>query len=79
MSPIAIEDIREYGVFSFIGLLGGIFANSTGAGGGVVFIPLFNQLNFTEQQSIATSFAIQCFGMTAGAFTWWFHYHSKKT
>lgn len=79
MSPMAIEDIPEYGVFSFIGLLGGIFANSTGAGGGVVFIPLFNQLNFTEQQSIATSFAIQCFGMTAGAFTWWFHYHSEKT
>jgi uncharacterized membrane protein YfcA len=39
MSPIAIEDIREYGVFSFIGVLGGIFAHSTGAGGGVVFIP----------------------------------------
>ena len=53
--------------------------NLTGAFGGVVFILLFNQLNFTEQQSIATSFAIQCFGMTAGAFTWWFHYHSKKT
>jgi hypothetical protein len=31
--------------------------NLTGAFGGVVFIPLFNQLNFTEQQSIATSFA----------------------
>ncbi|MFT7431751.1 MAG: putative membrane protein YfcA [Colwellia sp.] len=79
MSPMAIEDIPEYGVFSFIGLIGGIFANSTGAGGGVVFIPLFNQLNFTEQQSIATSFAIQCFGMTAGAFTWWFYLHSEKT
>ncbi|MEH6383553.1 MAG: hypothetical protein V7780_03030 [Colwellia sp.] len=31
--------------------------NLTGAFGGVVFILLFNQLNFTEQQSIATSFA----------------------
>jgi len=79
LSPIALNGVNEYGLFSFIGVLGAIFANSTGAGGGVVFIPLFNQLNFTEQQSIATSFAIQCFGMTAGAFTWWFHYKSEKT
>ncbi|MCW8833227.1 MAG: sulfite exporter TauE/SafE family protein, partial [Colwellia sp.] len=55
-----------------------IFANSTGAGGGVIFIPMFTELNFTEQQAIATSFAIQCFGMTAGAVTWFHHYHSQK-
>ena len=79
LSPITLEGINEFGLFSFIGVLGAIFANSTGAGGGVVFIPLFNQLNFTEQQSVATSFAIQCFGMTAGAFTWWFHYKREKT
>jgi uncharacterized membrane protein YfcA len=79
LSPITFEGIKEFGLFSFMGVLGAIFANSTGAGGGVVFIPLFNQLNFTEQQSIATSFAIQCFGMTAGALTWWFHYKSEKT
>ena len=79
LSPITFEGINEYGIFSFIGVLGAIFANSTGAGGGVVFIPLFNQLNFTEQQSVATSFAIQCFGMSAGAFTWWFHYKTEKT
>jgi len=79
LSPITLNGVSEYGLFSFIGVLGAIFANSTGAGGGVVFIPLFNQLNFTEQQSLATSFAIQCFGMTAGAFTWWFHYKNEKT
>jgi len=79
LSPITFEDVNEFGLFSFIGVLGAIFANSTGAGGGVVFIPLFNELNFTEQQSVATSFAIQCFGMTAGAFTWWFHYKKEKT
>ncbi|MFB0980070.1 MAG: sulfite exporter TauE/SafE family protein [Alteromonadaceae bacterium] len=79
LSPITFEGIKEFGLFSFMGVLGAIFANSTGAGGGVVFIPLFNQLNFTEQESIATSFAIQCFGMTAGALTWWFHYKSEKT
>jgi uncharacterized membrane protein YfcA len=79
LSPITFEGIKEFGLFSFMGVLGAIFANATGAGGGVVFIPLFNQLNFTEQQSIATSFAIQCFGMTAGACTWWLHYKSEKT
>jgi uncharacterized membrane protein YfcA len=79
LSPITFEGIKEFGLFSFMGVLGAIFANATGAGGGVIFIPLFNQLNFTEQQSIATSFAIQCFGMTAGACTWWLHYKSEKT
>jgi len=79
LSPITLNGVSEYGLFGFIGVLGAIFANSTGAGGGVVFIPLFNQLNFTEQQSLATSFAIQCFGMTAGGLTWWFHYKNEKT
>jgi len=68
----------DYGVFSLLGILGAIFANSTGAGGGVIFIPMFNQLSFTETQAIATSFGIQCFGMTAGAITWWRHYHVDK-
>lgn len=72
------NDLFEYGLFSFLGVIGAIFANSTGAGGGVIFIPMFAQLNFTEQQSVATSFAIQCFGMTAGAITWSHHYHSQK-
>lgn len=72
------KDLFDYWLFSFLGMLGAIFANSTGAGGGVIFIPMFAQLNFTEQQSIATSFAIQCFGMTAGAVTWSHHYFSQK-
>jgi len=72
------NDLLDYWLFSFLGVVGAIFANSTGAGGGVIFIPMFAQLNFTEQQSIATSFAIQCFGMTAGAVTWSHHYHSQK-
>lgn len=79
LSPLTLAGVYQYGLFSFLGIIGGIFANSTGAGGGVVFIPLFNQLNFSEQQSIATSFAIQCFGLTAGALTWWFHYKNEKT
>lgn len=71
-------DVLNYAGFSFLGVLGAIFANSTGAGGGVIFIPFFNQLNFTQEQAIATSFAIQCFGMTAGAYTWWCHYKTEK-
>lgn len=78
-SPYAFFDLVNYSLFSFLGTMGAIFANSTGAGGGVVFIPMFTKLNFTEQQAIATSFAIQCFGMTAGAVTWWHHYKTEKT
>ena len=74
-----LNELVDYSLFTFLGSLGAIFANSTGAGGGVVFIPMFTQLNFTEQQSVATSFAIQCFGMTAGAVTWWHHYKGEKT
>ncbi|GLX77810.1 hypothetical protein tinsulaeT_11500 [Thalassotalea insulae] len=78
-SSLAVTELTNYSLFSLLGVLGAIFANSTGAGGGVVFIPAFNQLAFTESQAIATSFAIQCFGMTAGAVTWWRHYRSEKT
>ncbi|MBU2894264.1 sulfite exporter TauE/SafE family protein [Colwellia sp. D2M02] len=78
-APHDISALLDYVGFSFLGLTGALFANSTGAGGGVVFIPMFNQLNFTDAQAIATSFAIQCFGMTAGAVTWWHHYKVEKT
>ena len=76
--PMPLVALIDYSVFAFLGILGAIFANSTGAGGGVIFIPFFNQLNFTEQQAVATSFAIQCFGMTAGAITWYIHYQKEK-
>lgn len=79
LSPQPLSSLFDYAVFSLLGVLGAIFANSTGAGGGVVFIPMFNQLAFSEAQAIATSFAIQCFGMTAGAITWWCHYRKEKT
>jgi len=70
--------MQEYGGFAFLGLLGAIFANATGAGGGVVFVPFFNQLEFSVATSVATSFAIQCCGMTAGAITWWAFYRKIK-
>ena len=79
VAPLSTTELLDHALFSFIGVLGAIFANSTGAGGGVVFIPIFNELGFTDIQSVATSFAIQCFGMTAGAITWWSHYHQQKT
>ncbi|WP_251260712.1 sulfite exporter TauE/SafE family protein [Echinimonas agarilytica] len=68
----------QYYSFSLLGLVGAIFANTTGAGGGVVFIPMFHQLGFSEQESVATSFAIQSFGMTAGAVTWFLNYRNLK-
>ncbi|MFC3094976.1 sulfite exporter TauE/SafE family protein [Alteromonas sediminis] len=74
-----IHWISDYFGYAFLGVLGAIFANSTGAGGGVVFVPFFNHLGFDETQIVATSFAIQCCGMTAGALTWFFHYkHNHK-
>lgn len=69
--------VFDYYPFYFLGTAGAIFANSTGAGGGVVFIPMFNYLGFNEAQSLATSFGIQCFGMTAGALTWTLHYRRQ--
>ena len=61
----------SYWVYSFLGVVGAIFANATGAGGGVIFVPFFNHLGFDSVQTVATSFAIQCCGMTAGALTWY--------
>lgn len=74
------ELIGTYSGFLFLGVVGAIFANATGAGGGVVFVPFFNQLGYNPQAIIATSFAIQCCGMTAGAITWWRFYreHCQK-
>jgi uncharacterized membrane protein YfcA len=62
--------------YLLIGVTGAIFANATGAGGGVVFIPLFHHLGFDSAQSVATSFGIQCFGMTTGALAWTRHYRA---
>lgn len=74
--PDSFQIIIDYFVFLFLGITGAIFANSTGAGGGVVFVPFFNQLEMKNTAIIATSFAIQCCGMTAGALTWYQHYKS---
>ena len=72
--PALGELIKEFGLFGGLGIIGAIFANATGAGGGVVFVPFFNYLSFSPQSVVATSFAIQCCGMTAGALTWAAYY-----
>lgn len=69
---------HDYGLFTLLGVAGAIFANATGAGGGVVFVPFFNHLGFSSEQIVATSFAIQCCGMTAGALTWFFVYQNSR-
>ena len=74
--PMAV--VEDYAAFLLLGVGGAIFANSTGAGGGVVFIPAFGKLGFSELQSVATSFGIQCYGMTAGAITWSLFYRRQR-
>ncbi len=74
--PDGIQIIFDYIGFLFLGIAGAIFANATGAGGGVVFVPFFNQIDMQNTAIVATSFAIQCCGMTAGAITW--HNHRKS-
>lgn len=70
MHPEPVSVVQDYAGFSLVGIVGAIFANATGAGGGVVFVPLFNQFELTPMNIVATSFAIQCCGMVAGAISW---------
>ena len=74
--PDTEQLLQGYGLFTLLGVVGAIFANSTGAGGGVIFVPFFNQLVFDSTTTVATSFAIQCCRMNSGAITWWRFYQS---
>ena len=77
-----IELILDYGQFFLLGLAGAIVANSTGAGGGVVFIPAFTSMGVVGVSALGTSLAIQSFGMTAGSISWlhsiYTHQHGGK-
>lgn len=77
LQPFPLELASEFGLFSLLGVVGAVFANATGAGGGVIFVPFFNYLSFSPQAIVATSFGIQCCGMTAGALTWWLYYRKE--
>ena len=59
-----------------VGVLGAVIANTSGTGGGVVFVPVFNALREHGVMTLdplrvtAASMAIQCFGMTMGGLRW---------
>ena len=59
-----------------VGVIGAIIANSSGTGGGVVFIPVFNALRALGEWQLdplritAISMGIQAFGMSVGAIRW---------
>lgn len=72
-SPLG--EVAGHWHFFFIGVLAATVANSTGAGGGIVFLPVFTLLGLSVTESLATSLAIQSFGMTAGGLSWLQHLH----
>ncbi|ASK89910.1 sulfite exporter TauE/SafE family protein [Sphingorhabdus sp. SMR4y] len=59
-----------------IGALAAVIANTSGTGGGVVFVPVFNGLREHGVMTLdplrvtAASMGIQCFGMTIGGLRW---------
>ncbi len=78
-------------VFTPIGVFGAIIANSTGTGGGVVFVPAFNSLSGAAElghipmeiavnpvQTVGISFLIQCFGMSVGAVAWTLRFYASS-
>ncbi|AUX68966.1 hypothetical protein CHX26_05130 [Porphyrobacter sp. HT-58-2] len=59
-----------------VGVIGAIIANTSGTGGGVVFVPVFNALrelgvmNLSPLAVVGVSMGIQSFGMTMGSLRW---------
>lgn len=78
------QDITQVWPVFFVGIGGATIANSSGVGGGVVFVPVFDHFNLSgvvsvsPEQIVATSFLIQCFGMTTGSLTWLNKMHGKQ-
>jgi uncharacterized protein len=68
--------VVQFAPVFFVGVGGATIANASGVGGGVVFVPVFDYFNsagilpVTASQIVATSFLIQCYGMTTGSLTW---------
>ena len=75
--PTQVPGTLQLVLYFIMGIIAATIANSTGAGGGIVFLPVFMSLGFSPLESISTSIAIQCFGMTSGALTW-ISYRSKE-
>jgi len=70
LSANKFQLVTDYGYFFLLGIIGAIVANSTGAGGGIIFIPFFTALGLAGSETLGTSILIQCFGMTAGSISW---------
>lgn len=76
LAPLKPTLLRELWFMPAIGVVGATIANTSGTGGGVVFVPVFNilrslgELSLDRTQVTAASFLIQCFGMTMGALRW---------
>ena len=76
LAPLSALLLRELWFLPAVGLLGATIANTSGTGGGVVFVPVFNILRgagvmaLSPAQVVAASFLIQCFGMSMGALRW---------
>ncbi|OZG72763.1 hypothetical protein BTA51_14675 [Hahella sp. CCB-MM4] len=54
----------------FLGVIAATIANTTGVGGGIVFVPAFTLFQVDPIIALGTSFAIQSFGMSSGAVNW---------
>lgn len=78
--PAIADGLMLYGV----GVLAATIANSTGMGGGVVFLPAFEYLSagghvaIVAAQIVGMSFVIQSFGMTVGSLRWLKHIFGPK-
>jgi len=72
-----LQECVNYWHFFLIGLGGAIIANATGAGGGILFIPAFTSMGISQEEAVATSIVIQCFGMTTGAIAWFLSFKKR--
>ncbi len=66
----SLDDLLENWWLPLIGIAGALVANSTGIGGGVIFVPAFDKIGLPDAEIIGTSLLIQAFGMTMGALTY---------
>ena len=70
VSGVTLSALLEAWNYFPIGIFGAVVANSTGTGGGVVFVPAFATDQIGPPQSVGMSFLIQSFGMSVGSLVW---------
>lgn len=82
---IALDPIRRSAAYVVpTGFLGGLVASATGAGGGFVYVPVFDilrdvtfvRMNF--HQIVATAYVVQVFGLAMGAAGWLSHLYGAR-